>query len=235
MHTERIQLPQGVRSVRVATGADARAGEASASATGTPGRPMAGATASSAVPSGSAGAMPTGGPDAALGRIEELLSALRFQLDELEQRRRNSIREMQSAAVELAVAAAGELLIRAIQTHDYAVEQVVQAAIDKMGLHRPIRIKLHPDDLQLLQERMPSLTDWKLDPQCELHADPTLRRGDCRADAPDGAGVLRETATQLAELRELWLEELDDAQVERRSHDPARAGFKRFPERRETA
>lgn len=234
MHIERIQLPQGVRSVRVTTAADERAGR-SASVSATESHGSLAAAAANVTASATATAMPPSGPDAGLSRIEELLSALRFQLDELEQRRRNSIREMQSAAVELAVAAAGELLIRAIQTDDYAVEQVVQAAIDKMGLHRPIRIKLHPDDLQLLTERMPTLTDWRLDPQCELHADPTLHRGDCRAEAPDGAGVLRETATQLAELRELWLEELDDAQVERRSHDAARSGFKRFPERRETA
>ncbi len=222
MHVEKINLPSSLRSVRLSGPGELRADGGEKAAVGSGGSPPT----------------PAGAPpltEAALARIEELLKGVQFQLEELEQRRRHSLREMQSAAVELAVAAAGQLLIRAIETHDYAVEAIVQAAIDRMGLHRPITIRLHPDDLQLLQERLPLLTDWKLDAQCELRADPALRRGDCRAESPDGTGVLRETATQLAELRELWLEELDDAQIERRSHDPSGTGLKRFPERRETA
>lgn len=222
MHVEKITLPKPLGSVRLSGPGDSCASGGGAAGVGT-----------AAPPPAEAGPAPW--TDAALARLEELLNAVQFQLEELEQRRRQSLREMQSAAVELAVAAAGQLLIRAIETHDYAVEAIVQAAIDRMGLHRPITIRLHPDDLQLLQERLPLLTDWKLDAQCELRADPALRRGDCRAESPDGTGVLRETATQLAELRELWLEELDDAQIERRSHDPTGAGLKRFPERRETA
>lgn len=216
MYSEKIHLPRSIRGVRMASG----------------GAPAATRTVPAAA-ANDTGPAPLS--EATLHRIEELLTSLRFQLDDLEHRRRTSLREMQSAAVELAVAAAGQLLIRAIETRDYAVEQVVQAAIDQMGLHRPITVRLHPDDLQLLRERLPHSGAVRLEDQCELRADQTLRRGDCRAESPDGTGVLREAASQLAELRELWLEELDDAQVERRSHDSTGPGIKRFPERRETA
>jgi hypothetical protein len=219
MNAERVHVPHIVREVRLLAAAPARAPQPPLSVVELPPAPAQ-------LPSAT---------EAGQKRIEALLQGLQTQLDELEARRSQSIRELQLVAVELAAAAAGQLLQQVITARDFPIERIVQAAIDRVGLVRPIAIRLHPDDVQLLQERLPALPDWKLEEECRLQPDPALRPGDCRADLPDGTSLLREAAAQLEEFRDVWLEELTDAQVERRSHATAGSGLKRFPDRRETA
>jgi hypothetical protein len=164
-----------------------------------------------------------------------LFSAFKFQLQELERRRQQSLWEMQVAALELAVAAAAQLLMKAVEAGDYPVEEIVRNAIDQLEPRRPIVIVLHPADRQLLETRLAQLPDAQLPAGCELRSDPKLRRGDCRAELADSAGVVRNAAALLNDIHRAWLEELDEAQIERRTNDASGHKLQRFPDRRDTA
>lgn len=173
--------------------------------------------------------------DATMQRLQQMLQRLESQLAMCQSQREQSLRELQMLAVELAVAAAEQIVMRAVHAGDYDVERTVQSAVERLGMHQPLTIFLPPDDLQLLRERLLTQPDSAFLTSCELRTDPTLGPGDCRVEAADGVGVMREAAVVLSQLRELWLQELSDAQIERRNSPAAQAGLKRFPDRRETA
>lgn len=173
--------------------------------------------------------------DPRLDQIIDLLSHLNTAIQDLETRRRQSLWETQVAAVELAKAAAAQLLMKGIANGDYAVEAVVAEAVARLDARRPITITLHPADLDLLRQRLAADVAAALPEGCELRSDPHLRRGDCRAELADGSGVIRDAAAVLNEIHRAWLEELDAAQIERRQDDGSGRKFGRFPDRRETA
>ncbi|CAK9014259.1 Flagellum-specific ATP synthase [Durusdinium trenchii] len=84
---------------------------------------------------------------------------------------------------------------------DFGIEARVAELVEQLGLNQPIVVRLHPADVQLLQQRI----------------------GDLRAES-DGQGLIRELGPQLLEIRRQWLESLDDAQTERRRPERVRVG-----------
>ena len=98
-----------------------------------------------------------------------------------------------------------------------------------------ITVRLNPDDLRELQERLAGEPELSHS-QGEVHlvSDATLARGDCTAEAGD-LGLVAKIDQQISDIRQLLLENLDDAQVEHRKTQPGNQGIRRYPDRRETA
>ena len=167
--------------------------------------------------------------------IDQRLMELAEEIHEIELRRSQSLRELQEAAVELAIAIASCIVHRTIERNDFAIEGLVAQMIDRLEPGVSVSIRLHPDDLQLLRKRL----DGKPPPSDECGdvqfvADASLSRGDCAAEAGD-FGLVSQIESQQSDLRKLLLEELTDAQIERRKTQQQGAGIRRYPDRRETA
>lgn len=166
--------------------------------------------------------------------LRTLLSAIEVSVHDAEQMRRQSLEEFQQLAVELAVIIAGELVFRAIDAEQFDVRGLVSAAVSQLGLDAPLTISLNPQDLQLLESQPTDEPPLWQTGTVAFRADPSLPRGNCRAT--NGATVLlSEFAPRLEEIRDLLLEGLDDAQIERRQASGIGSTLKRFPDRRETA
>jgi len=172
----------------------------------------------------------TASPDPAVERIAELLTAVTESVQELEQRRQASLLELQQAAVELAIAAASHIVETAINAEFFPVDRLVQSAIERLGWVGPTVINLHPEDLRRFRSHTELQTDLT---SVEWRSDSSLARGSCRAERPEGAGVLYDIDRQLADIRRLWLENLDDTQIERRLAPDDGQSLRRFPDRRE--
>ncbi|HID22098.1 MAG TPA: hypothetical protein EYP14_06820 [Planctomycetaceae bacterium] len=156
-------------------------------------------------------------------------------MNELEARRQRSMLELQQAAVELAVHIAEVVTHTDISRGEYAVEELVRKATEKLGLDGPVRIYLNPDDLALLNRRLNSQPDWLSERvRIELISSGEVKRGDCVAESGE-ALVVAELDLRLEEIRRDLLDGLEHAQVERRRAASSDRAFGRFPDRRQTA
>ncbi|HWL07353.1 MAG TPA: FliH/SctL family protein [Planctomicrobium sp.] len=167
--------------------------------------------------------------------LTPLLGAITASISEVEERRQQSLGELQHVAIELAIAVASQVVYQSIERGEFAVEELVSRAIHEMGIGSAMTIFLNPADLTLLHKRLATLTpSWNLD-QVELKADTGIARGGCRAELPEGRLLVSEVTTRLSEIRRHWMEELDDAQIERRRAAGESPPLRRFPDRREIA
>jgi len=182
-------------------------------------------------------AQPTGkkdSPDAQL--LQSLTASLQTVVESVEQlseQRRQSLEELQQVAVELSVAAARWLLGVAIEADMFAVDDLVRRAVERLDSDTGVTVRLHPDDLRLLQA-LQSESDDDTELPAEVKSDATLSRGSCRVEAGRQT-LLSDMDSRLEDIRRMWLESLDASQVERRRNGANASGLRRFPERRETA
>ena len=124
---------------------------------------------------------------------------------------------------------------RAISASDYNVEDVVQEVISRLGAEKTVTVYLHPDDQELFEAQWNGKeSSREVAARIQIKSDSNLQRGDCYADAGD-FGLLTTVEQQLADLRQMLLEGLEDAEVERRQARSTGEGIRRFPDRRETA
>ena len=105
--------------------------------------------------------------------------------------------EVMQALGDVAVRIAGALVGRAYQADPNLLASLVRQAVASIGTaQRPLQIRLHPDDLDIL---IPLLD---LPPDCDLVPDTTLARGDLRVHAEsvriDGSLQARLAAALLA-------------------------------------
>ncbi|MFV0443791.1 MAG: FliH/SctL family protein [Planctomycetaceae bacterium] len=168
-------------------------------------------------------------PDPLL-RLPVLLESLHDVIQNFEERRQQSLSDLQRAAIELAIAATSHILGRVVEQNEFPIGELVDRAIAQVGTSSVCRVALHPDDLPLIQSRA-ELASTELD----WIADATLPRGSCRAERDGGDGVLVELGQYLADIRYHWIEDLDDAPLERRQTPTDGQPLRRFPNRRETA
>jgi flagellar assembly protein FliH len=164
--------------------------------------------------------------DGVLGRVLDVARDLRAA-------QRGRLEEMQRVAVELAVAVASHVLYERLESGAFPVEELVRATVKRLEPRQAVTVRLHPDDLALLERRTAEEPLFALDTEelC-LMGDAALARGDCRAETGDVA-VLANLEEHLAEMRRDLLQALPEAEVERR-----KAGgptLRRYPERRATA
>lgn len=182
---------------------------------------------------------------ATLTPVLDTLQSIQEQLVELEKRRHASLGEFQVAAVELALIATSQILQRTIDRNEFPIERLVGQAIERLEADRGLVIRLHPDDLRQLQavlatssksqqtvsESTTLMPDWE---GARFEPDATLERGSCWADGGD-FGLLSTLERRIEDLRQCFMEGLDDAQVERRAIATEDQSMRRFPDRRETA
>jgi flagellar biosynthesis/type III secretory pathway protein FliH len=164
------------------------------------------------------------------GVLGELLDAAR----ELREAQRARLGEMQKVAVELAMAVASHMLHDRLESGDFPIEELVRAAVKRLEPRQAVIVRLHPDDLALLERRTADEPLFALDTEeLRLIADPSLRRGDCRAETGDVA-VVANLEEHLAEIRRDLLRALPEAEIERRQPAGERT-LRRYPDRRHTA
>lgn len=142
-------------------------------------------------------------------RILAVLDGLRSAAAELRAEQDAKLDELRDAAVELALTIATRLFHRAVTTDDYPIEQIAREMAAQMVDEEPIRVRLHPDDLALLETR---LDGGPLLPGAEpkLVADATLARG---AVAVEGHAQLlvADPARTLQEIRDELLRSIAHA------------------------
>jgi flagellar biosynthesis/type III secretory pathway protein FliH len=166
--------------------------------------------------------------------IERVLERINEVASQLSEQRQQLLHEMQQLSVELAIAVASQAIHMKIQAGDLPIEAMVRSAIERFEGARPIVLHLHPEDLALLQRRIGDARDPLFDGGVRFAADPSLARGDCRAESGE-SGVWCKMYSHLEEMRQRLLETLGDAATERRKTAADDSGLRRFPDRRQTA
>ncbi|MCA9049087.1 MAG: hypothetical protein KDA89_10195 [Planctomycetaceae bacterium] len=170
-----------------------------------------------------------------LNYLQELLNNIGVAVEELQQQHRDSLTELQQAAVELAVVAASWIVGAAIDADIFAVDDLVAQMVAQLHREQPIRIFLNPDDAILLEHlRGSSDVPQFAAAEIEFVPEPELSRGICRAES-SRTTLVTDMDDRLAEIRRIWMENLNETQTERRTDDPTGRRFRRFPDRRHTA
>ena len=167
--------------------------------------------------------------------VQSTLEALQFTVEEYEQRRQQSLSELQQIAVELAVMAASRVVHSELQRESLGVEEFVADTISRMALLENAKVRLHPDDLQSLKTRLIGKTTPWNEELITLVSDRAIERGGVRLETESGRVVLSDVVTRLAQIRSEWMENINDTQAERRSVSGNSGTVQRFPDRRETA
>jgi flagellar biosynthesis/type III secretory pathway protein FliH len=93
------------------------------------------------------------------------------------------------------------------------VETLARQAAARLNTDEPITLRLHPADLELLEKRLDGKPLFAPDANIRLVGDPTLGRGDCRAEAGENV-VLAELRAQLVDVRRELLRSLGHAELE---------------------
>jgi len=165
-------------------------------------------------------------------RLDGVLGQLLDVARELRSAQRGRLEEMQQVAVQLAVAVASHVLYERLESGDFPIEELVRAAVKRLEPRQAVTVRLHPEDLALLERRTSEEPLFALDTEeMRLVADPELSRGDCRAETGDVA-VLANLEEHLDEIKRDLLQALPEAEVERRKGDRT---LRRYPDRRATA
>ncbi|HVJ66802.1 MAG TPA: FliH/SctL family protein, partial [Caulifigura sp.] len=165
--------------------------------------------------------------------LSELMASVQEAVQDLETRRKQNLTELQEVAVELALAAASQVVGAAIDSDVFAVDRVVSDLLAHLTAEGPVRVAVNPADMKLLKAKR---ADGLGTPGgvIEFFEDPSLKRGCCKATSGSRA-VISDWRTHLAEIRAGLHEELEHAQTERRGTEGAHQRVKRYPDRRETA
>jgi flagellar biosynthesis/type III secretory pathway protein FliH len=170
--------------------------------------------------------------------VEQALAGIAEAASGLTHRRNDLLAEMQKVAVELAMAVATRVTYDKLQSDHFAIEELVHAVVSRLAPAGPVQIRMHPDDIALLNRR---LGDERLSAgrfaehsEIRLIPDESLRRGDCTADAGD-VSFASSLEEQLSGIRQHLLRNLTDAQTERRKAAAGDRELRRSPDRRQTA
>ncbi|MCA9033768.1 MAG: hypothetical protein KDA91_01500 [Planctomycetaceae bacterium] len=167
-------------------------------------------------------------------QLHELMTTVAESVTELQEQQRQSLDELQHVAVELAVVAASWLTGVAIDAGQFAVDDIIRLALKRMEADTPVRVCLHPLDSALLNELLNEPENKDLQSQFTCAEDSGLKRGSCRIES--GRKLLvSDMESRLEEIRRLWMENLDESQIERRGDGSHGRALRRFPDRRETA
>lgn len=167
--------------------------------------------------------------------IQQLVEDLQRAVEELEQRRSQSLSELQQIAVELAVIAASHVVYAELERDGLGVEEFVSRAIAELPLNTSASIRLNPQDLNILQPRLASGSlPWNTN-QINLLPDASISRGGLHLETESGRILLSDVVSRLSEVRQQWMENINDTQIERRRVQDDPQSLRRFPDRRETA
>jgi flagellar biosynthesis/type III secretory pathway protein FliH len=169
-----------------------------------------------------------------IAELRQLLANAAEMVAELQDQHRRSLGEMQEVAAELASAAASWLVGYAIDRNMFAVDDLIRTSLQQLGADQPVRVRLNPADHELLKTLLRDPHSRDLLEQVSCADDATMHRGSCRVESGRRI-LLTDMNSRLEDIRRMWMEKLDDSQVERRGDGSAARTMRRFPDRRETA
>ncbi len=144
-------------------------------------------------------------------RINAVLDQLRSAAVDLRTQQGEKLDDLRNAAVELALTIATRLFHREVTADDYPIEEIAREMAAQMTDETPIRVRLNPEDLALLNRRLdgePLLTT--ADPR--LVADPALARGSVAVEGHSQLLVADPVRT-LEEIRDELLRSLAHARA----------------------
>lgn len=168
-------------------------------------------------------------------QLQQLFGGLAMAITELEDRQRQSLQELQHVAIELATAAASWLTMAAIDRDQFHIEQLIADSVSQLQGNGPLKVHLNPDDLEQFNTLKDAHTNSdSILKDVQFVADRTVARGSCKTES-DSISLVSDLETRLASVRQAWLENLDDAQTERRATGDRAWEPGRVPDRRETA
>lgn len=107
--------------------------------------------------------------------------------------------EVREATVELAHAIAAKLIFEQIERDRFPIANLVHEVLARLPARDAAIVRLHPDDLALLNE-FPTIRGSGDERSLQYLADATLARGDCRATAGE-IKVVYELRHQIEEIR----------------------------------
>lgn len=142
-----------------------------------------------------------------------MIANLTRLIDDEFQRTRIQTADFQLLAIELGVAVASQICQSKIDSNDYPLQEIVSSITRKLGLERLITVYLHPKDVASMES---AFRNEQSSPQIVFLPDSSLQRGECRA-ANEERGLIATIDLQAAEIRQLLLEGIHDAQLERQS------------------
>src|SRR5207249_3655574 len=106
-----------------------------------------------------------------LARFQEATKSLRAFQQKL-------LGEMQRLAMDLAVAIASRFLNSQVHAGSAPMELWIREAIERLDARQPVTVRIHPEDLALLEKRLGPENFLPLnDAEVSFVADPTVRRG----------------------------------------------------------
>ncbi|MCC5825474.1 flagellar assembly protein FliH [Alkalimonas sp.] len=112
---------------------------------------------------------------------EQQFLALEQLLDQLQQPLKQLDNQVEQELLALALAMAKAVLQTEVQTNQQVILKALQQAIDALPLrHGKVQIKLHPDDLVIIQQHYSA--EQLSERAWQLLAEPTLSRGGCRLE-----------------------------------------------------
>ncbi len=165
------------------------------------------------------------GPD-----LNTLLEQIQLQVQELENNRRRSLRELQQLAVKLSVAIARQVCLREIAEDDHRVESLIAMAVQQLGSNGPLQVHVNPQTHDHLLHGLAAQWDSN---QIQLVANPILGPADLQVHSPDHLLEAR-FEDQLQQIEQQLLEAIADAEVERRQTGTDGPSLQRFPDRRQS-
>ena len=112
-----------------------------------------------------------------------------------------ALRQLEPQLVELALAIAERVVERELTTKRDFVADVVRAALSAAGSKTVVRVRVHPDDHDLISAAWPSLIGSTTDSPVELVADPQIQPAGCVVDTTSGL-IDAQPSTRLAVIRE---------------------------------
>ncbi len=144
-------------------------------------------------------------------RIRERLFAevarLRGQWQDDADRRVN---ELRNVAVELALTVAAKFVHHEITRKEFPFESLVREMIGRLGNDRRVTVRLSPDDLAVMQNRLGDQPLVPGDAGVEFIADATMNRGDCRVESDSGM-LVSGLSERFAQMRTQLLQSLENA------------------------
>ena len=135
---------------------------------------------------------------------------LEMRIREVTEQNRLQLAELSQAAIEMAVLMAEKMVGQQIASGTYAVDQIVNEAVERMSAEERLTVRLHPEDLRLLETILGDVTPGDSQQHVTLRADASLVRGDCLVEAANH-GLLSSVSKQLADMRSSLLESLNVA------------------------
>ena len=127
-----------------------------------------------------------------LGELQHVVSKTDERLSVL-------LGDVREATIELAHAIATKLVFEQIDTNKFPIENLVHEVLSRIHSRDAAVVRLHPDDLALLQE-FPEIRIGGDEQTWQYVADATLSRGDCKATAGE-IKVVYELRHQIEEIR----------------------------------